>query len=67
MSMTPYFARKLRRAKKNFLRELRDGCNDCQAVPHRGFCKAHRDIGIKVYTRPRSVPEFQEYLSKCKR
>ena len=48
--MTPEFRRRLNREIKLFIRETKDGCNDCQAM---GVCNEHRKVFIDLALNPR--------------
>lgn len=54
--------KKFARAQEQFIRELMDGCNDCQTD---GFlCRIHRPIGFLATEEPRQCQEFQAFLKE---
>jgi hypothetical protein len=59
--MTNEFAAKLRKAKTIYIRELRDGCNDCTKT---GMCHDHEVEALRVITDPLDSPAFQAFLKE---
>lgn len=47
----PAFRRRLARAVRLFLRELRDGCVDCRLA--RGYCAEHARVARDCFLHPR--------------
>lgn len=56
------------RARKNFLREMRDGCNECRGAERKhgrgSFCEDHSLEADQVILHARDHAGFQAYLQE---
>lgn len=54
MPMSPEFQRKLSRARRLFIQELKDGCLDCGRRKF-GWCDKHREVVADVIDHPKKL------------
>lgn len=59
---TPEFKRKLNKAIKIVVREMRDGCVECLSRPKGQMCFPHYKRMLNMIVHPNDFPEVQELL-----